>query len=478
MGAPMPNEAMVDRARVRLDTALKGKYRLDRVLGVGGMATVYAATHRNGKEFAVKVLHPELSVVAEIRSRFLREGYLANRVKHPGAVTVLDDDVAEDGSAFLVMELLHGDSVENIWDRHGRRLPPDLIAGIGLQLLEVLAAAHARNVIHRDIKPENLLLLPDGQLKVLDFGIARVRGVAVTHATEPGFTMGTPAFMAPEQALAELGEVDARTDLWAAGATLFTLASGEIVHGYGSSQQILLRAATEPAPPLATVFPGAPPELCTVVDRALAFRKAGRWANAEDMHRALHDASMKLFGLVPSRDRVTQVMRKLEDVPTLPPGAGAPSSQPPLSVPRRAGRNPRKLIGLGMVAAGSGLALALALAWGHRSGSVHNPAAPPATVASANTGLVSPPSPPESPSHLPEGPPTNAAPTIKEVQFDQLPAATATGSVGATRPKTSAMAPQGTAPPAPASTATKGSNCMPPYVFDSNGNKRWKRECL
>lgn len=149
MGAPMPNEATVDRARVRLDTALKGKYRLDRVLGVGGMATVYAATHRNGKEFAIKVLHPELSVVTEIRSRFLREGYLANRVKHPGAVTVLDDDVAEDGSAFLVMELLHGDSVENIWDRHGRRLPLDLIAGIGLQLLEVLAAAHHRNVIHR-----------------------------------------------------------------------------------------------------------------------------------------------------------------------------------------------------------------------------------------------------------------------------------------------------------------------------------------
>src|SRR6516162_9346745 len=117
------------RAQSRVGSTLKGKYRLDRVLGVGGMATVYAATHRNGKEFAIKVLHPELSVIGEIRSRFLREGYLANRVKHPGAVAVLDDDVTEDGSAFLVMELLHGDTVERLWERRHQRLPTKLTVG-------------------------------------------------------------------------------------------------------------------------------------------------------------------------------------------------------------------------------------------------------------------------------------------------------------------------------------------------------------
>jgi hypothetical protein len=98
------------RAEQRIGSLLKDKYRLDRVLGVGGMAVVYTATHRNQKQFAVKVLHPELSWVDDIRTRFLREGYVANSVKHPGTVSVLDDDVTEDGSAFLVMELLDGDA--------------------------------------------------------------------------------------------------------------------------------------------------------------------------------------------------------------------------------------------------------------------------------------------------------------------------------------------------------------------------------
>ena len=476
----MPNEAIVERARERLDTALKGKYRLDRVLGVGGMAAVYAATHRNGKEFAIKVLHPELSLVDEIRSRFLREGYLANRVKHPGAVAVLDDDVTDDGSAFLVMELLHGDNVESVWERHGRHLPLDLVAGIGLQLLEVLAAAHAHNVIHRDIKPENLLLSPEGQLKVLDFGIARVRGAAAIHATEPGFTMGTPAFMAPEQALAELGEVDAQTDLWAAGATMFTLLSGEIVHGHGSPQQILLRAATEPARPLAQVFPSAPPALCDVVDRALAFRKTDRWANAEDMHRALREASLTSLGSIPGHDRVTQVLRKLEDVPTVPPASGEHSSQPPLSVPRSASRTPRTLVGLGAAAAVVALGLTLALAWGHRSGSARDTAVVRTPVASSSLVPVSLLSASESPLRPPE-PSVRVAPAIKEIEFKELPAAAATGSGSAARPKPSAVSPAATGstvPAAPASAAPKGSNCKPPYEFDSNGNKRWKRECL
>src|SRR5580704_4840609 len=102
------DDEVAARSNARLGMLLKGKYTLDRVLGIGGMATVYAATHRNGKEFAVKVLHADLSLRADARTRFLREGYLANRVKHPGAVAVLDDDVTEEGEAFLVMELLHG----------------------------------------------------------------------------------------------------------------------------------------------------------------------------------------------------------------------------------------------------------------------------------------------------------------------------------------------------------------------------------
>src|SRR5580698_4303989 len=113
-------DGVTSRAQGRVGTVLRGKYRIDRVLGVGGMAVVYKATHRNQAEFAVKMLHPELSIRDDIRSRFLREGYAANSVKHPGAVLVVDDDVAEDGSAFLVMELLDGIGCEEAWERAGQ----------------------------------------------------------------------------------------------------------------------------------------------------------------------------------------------------------------------------------------------------------------------------------------------------------------------------------------------------------------------
>src|SRR5580692_8729612 len=120
----MSTDPLEERANGRLGTVLRGKYRLDRVLGVGGMAVVYKATHRNQAEFAIKMLHPELSLNQDVRTRFLREGYAANSVKHPGAVRVVDDDIAEDGAAFLVMELLDGEGVEALWERANHRVPP------------------------------------------------------------------------------------------------------------------------------------------------------------------------------------------------------------------------------------------------------------------------------------------------------------------------------------------------------------------
>jgi serine/threonine protein kinase len=132
------DEALRARAEARLGSTLQGKYRLDRVLGIGGMATVFAATHRNQAELAVKVLHPELSLRDDLRKRFLREGYVGNSVKHPGAVLVVDDDIAEDGSAFLVMELLRGRSLEDLWEREGRHLSSRVVTALALQLIEVL----------------------------------------------------------------------------------------------------------------------------------------------------------------------------------------------------------------------------------------------------------------------------------------------------------------------------------------------------
>src|SRR3954468_5534820 len=178
LAAPQPAPAEDDvtrRAQARVGLVLRGKWRIDRLLGVGGMAAVYEGTHRNGKRGAIKMLHLELSADGEARARFLQEGYMANKVGHPGAVSVLDDDTEEDVSVFLVMELLRGRSVGDLAEsRPGERLRVGESLRLIDQMLDVLIAAHGQGIVHRDLKPENLFLTDDGTLKVLDFGLARV----------------------------------------------------------------------------------------------------------------------------------------------------------------------------------------------------------------------------------------------------------------------------------------------------------------
>src|SRR5262249_54182358 len=148
-----PDDSLLTRARARIGKVLRDKWRLERLLGVGGMACVYAATHRNGKRGAVKILHAELALDAETRTRFLREGYVANKVDHPGAVSVLDDDTTDDGAVFLVMELLEGQAVDaRAASRPGSRLETAEVIAIAEQLLDVLAAAHDKGIVHRDLK--------------------------------------------------------------------------------------------------------------------------------------------------------------------------------------------------------------------------------------------------------------------------------------------------------------------------------------
>jgi serine/threonine-protein kinase len=285
------------RAEARIGSVIKDKWRLDRLLGVGGMACVYAATHRNKKRAAVKMLHRELSSDTAVRERFLREGYLANSVAHRGAVSVDDDDIAEDGSAFLVMELLDGETIEQRWRRKAERLPLEEVLAVGDQVLDTLAAAHDKGVVHRDLKPENLFLTRDGVVKLLDFGIGRLKEVnGVVSNTLSGAAMGTPAFMAPEQARGRWEEVDGQTDLWALGATLYTLLTGQYVHRAATVNETLAMASTHQAPSIAVLRPDLPPRVVALFDKALAYAKGARFTDARAMQHELRLIYAELSG--------------------------------------------------------------------------------------------------------------------------------------------------------------------------------------
>ncbi|MEI7892501.1 MAG: protein kinase [Myxococcales bacterium] len=286
------------RAQARIGTVLQDKWRIDALLGVGGMASVYAATHRNQKRVALKVLHVELAGNEEVRARFLREGYTANGVGHDGAVSVLDDAVTPDGVPYLVMELLDGESIDARCERKGHRLPVAEVLQITDRLLDVLVAAHAKGIVHRDIKPDNLFLTRSGQLKVLDFGIARALEVS-GYQTRDGSILGTPAFMAPEQALGHWDDIDGRTDLWAVGATMFALLSGQTVHEGKTLNEQLVFSATVPARSLATVAATLPRSVVALVDRALVYAKQDRWPSAGAMQRAVRATFAELQASMP-----------------------------------------------------------------------------------------------------------------------------------------------------------------------------------
>lgn len=279
----------------RIGSVLRERYRITGVIGAGGMATVYLAVHRNGNRVALKMLHPELSRHAAHRERFVREAYVANSLEHPGAVRVLDDDVADDGSPFLVMELLLGETLAARLRRCGRLAPREVLA-VGHALCDVLARAHACGVVHRDIKPDNLFLTTGGELKVLDFGIARVVQEGRESSTRTGHMLGTPAYMPPEQALGRRHAIDGRSDLWAVGATMFAAIAGRPVHQADTPEEAIVRSATEPAPGLASVAPEVPAAIAAVVDRALAFAPDQRFPDATAMQAAIAAAHLEVFG--------------------------------------------------------------------------------------------------------------------------------------------------------------------------------------
>lgn len=280
----------------RVGTVVNGKWHIDERIGSGGMATVYAATHRNGHKAALKMLHTQLSRDEGTRARFLREGYVANAVGHPGVVHVQDDGVTEDGCAFLVLDLLEGENIETRRLRLGGTLPIDEVLVMAEQALDALGAAHDKGIVHRDVKPDNLFLCNDGRVLILDFGLARMKSLSGDGAlgggetTGTGMTIGTPEFMPPEQAKGRRDEVDARSDVWGFGATLFTAITGKYVHDASTLHEQLIASATVQPRSVRALAPHVPPPIAVVIDRALELSKTDRWQSARDMQRALRGA--------------------------------------------------------------------------------------------------------------------------------------------------------------------------------------------
>jgi serine/threonine-protein kinase len=251
------------------------------------MGAVYEAVHlNNGSRVAIKVLHPEYAANPDVKRRFQREGYLANKVSHPDVARVLDDGACEDGAPFLVMELLHGQSLRERAIDGEDRMPPRELLRVAHAVLDVLAAAHDAGVIHRDLKPDNIFLTRDGKVKLLDFGVARAVSTN-DERTRAGQVVGTPEYMPPEQARGRSELIDGRSDLWSLGAVLFRILTGRPTRRAETANEMLLLAMTEPIPKVRSLLPNLDPKLADVVDVALSFDKEKRFADARTMQKAI-----------------------------------------------------------------------------------------------------------------------------------------------------------------------------------------------
>jgi hypothetical protein len=282
-GAPHQDDP-IKAAEARVGSALNAKWSLERLLGVGGMGAVFAARHRNGTRSAIKLLHAEFARDTEIRERFLREGKIANSVDHPARVPVTDDDVSDAGEPFLVMDLLEGGTLNELRHRNGGKVPLEETLRIFETVLDLLARCHAVGIVHRDIKPGNIFITNDGSVKVLDFGVARMRepGSGI-EATRMGTAIGTPSYIAPEQALGLVSQVDGRSDIFSVGACMYVALTGKRLNHARTEAESFVMAATQAAPSIANLAPDLPVEVVASVDRALAFERDKRFQDAGSM---------------------------------------------------------------------------------------------------------------------------------------------------------------------------------------------------
>jgi serine/threonine-protein kinase len=281
-----------------------GKYRLIRLLGDGGMGSVFEALHEKlGTRVAIKFLHAELARRAGLGERFLQEARVAAQIKNPHVVQVTDTDQTADGVAYIVMELLEGEPLSGVLERQGKLGVPTSCE-YTRQILEALEAAHAIGVIHRDLKPENVFVTyvsGKASLKLIDFGIAKLKNPLLTpsgaagagqphkNLTVAGVLMGTAEYMAPEQAFSA-DKVDARSDLYSVGVMLYEMIAGQRPVTGDDARVIALKVERGEITPLVHAAPDVPREIAGLVHRAMASRPELRFATASEMRSALEGA--------------------------------------------------------------------------------------------------------------------------------------------------------------------------------------------
>jgi len=264
---------------------LADHYEVEAELGRGGMATVLLARDpKQDRRVAVKVLRPDLAAAVGVE-RFKREIEIARTLTHPHILPLFESGEAG-GRLFYAMPYVTGESLRTRLDRD-RQIPVDEAVRLAVEVAGALGFAHQHDILHRDIKPENILL-EGGHAIVADFGIARVVGASAAAAalTQTGMSVGTPAYMSPEQALADKG-VDSRTDQYALGCVLYEMIAGQPPFVGATMQVLIVKHTMEPVPPLRTIAPGVSKPLEDVIFRSLAKAQADRFPTMEAFAAAL-----------------------------------------------------------------------------------------------------------------------------------------------------------------------------------------------